>query len=32
MEVELEPGRYLLMAHSFGQRASGSYRLLARRK
>ena len=32
MEVELEPGRYLLMAHSFDQRASGSYRLLARRK
>ena len=32
MEVELEPGRYLLMAHSFDQRASGSYRLQARRK
>ena len=32
MEVELEAGRYVLMAHSFDQRANGSYRLLVRRK
>ena len=32
MEVELEADRYVLMAHSFDQRASGGYRLLARRK
>jgi len=32
LEVELEPGRYVLMAHSFDASASGSYRLLVRRR
>lgn len=32
LEVELDPGRYMLMAHSFDASASGSYRLLVRRK
>ncbi len=32
LEVELEAGRYVLLAHSFDSSATGSYRLLARRK
>lgn len=32
MEVELEPGRYVVLAHSFDSSATGSYRLQARRK
>ena len=32
LEVELEPGRYVLMAHSYDATASGGYRLLVRRK
>ncbi len=32
LEVELEAGRYVLMAHSFDTQANGSYRLLVRRK
>ncbi|WP_152984197.1 MULTISPECIES: ABC transporter substrate-binding protein [Stenotrophomonas] len=32
LEVELEAGRYVLMAHSFDPSASGAYRLLVRRR
>ena len=32
LEVELEAGHYVLMAHSFDPSARGSYRLLVRRK
>lgn len=32
LEVELDAGRYVLMAHSFDASATGSYRLLVRRK
>ena len=32
LDVELEPGHYVLMAHSYDASASGSYRLLVRRK
>jgi hypothetical protein len=32
LEVELEAGRYVVMAHSFDSSATGGYRLLARRK
>lgn len=32
MEVELEPGRYVVMAHSFDPNANGAYRVQARRR
>ena len=32
LEIELEAGRYIVLAHSFDSNATGSYRLLARRK
>ncbi|MCL7713883.1 ABC transporter substrate-binding protein [Stenotrophomonas mori] len=32
LEIELEAGRYVLMAHSYDSSATGSYRLLVRRK
>jgi len=32
LEVELEAGRYVLMAHSFDSSAAGGYRLLVRRR
>jgi len=32
LEVELEAGRYVLLAHSFDPNANGSYRLLVRRR
>ncbi len=32
LEVELEAGRYVLLAHSFDPNANGGYRLLVRRK
>ena len=32
LEIELDAGRYIVLAHSFDSNASGSYRLLARRK
>ncbi len=32
LEIELDAGRYVLLAHSFDSRASGGYRLLVRRK
>ncbi len=32
LEIELEAGRYVLLAHSFDPNATGGYRLLARRK
>ncbi|WP_083490635.1 PPC domain-containing protein [Stenotrophomonas humi] len=32
LEVELDAGRYVLLAHSFDSNATGGYRLLARRK
>lgn len=32
LEVELDAGRYVLMAHSFDSNVTGGYRLLARRK
>lgn len=32
LEVELDAGRYVLLAHSYDSNATGGYRLLARRK
>ncbi|WP_313170018.1 ABC transporter substrate-binding protein [Stenotrophomonas sp.] len=32
LEIDLEAGRYIVLAHSFDPNATGSYRLLARRK
>ena len=32
LEIDLEAGRYIVFAHSFDPNATGSYRLLARRK
>jgi hypothetical protein len=32
LEVELDAGRYVLLAHSFDPKATGGYRLLVRRK
>ncbi len=32
LEIELDAGRYVLMAHSFDPYAAGAYRLLVRRR